>query len=88
LIECKTYRIGGHSRSDANAYRDKEEEKVWLKRDPILVAQKKLKTAGILNDADIERINVEIEREIESAVEYAEKSPLPASEECFDHLWA
>ena len=88
LVECKTYRISGHSRTDANAYRDKEEEKLWLKRDPLIVAQKKFKAMGILTDADIARVDEEIAGEIDEAAEYAEHSPLPASEECFTHLWA
>lgn len=88
LVECKTYRIGGHSRSDGNAYRDKEEEKLWLKRDPLVIAQGKLKEKGVISDADIVRINEEIDREIEEATEFAERSPLPAPEECFTHLWA
>ena len=39
LIECKTYRRGGHSRRDANAYRDKKEEKEWMARDPVVLAK-------------------------------------------------
>jgi TPP-dependent pyruvate/acetoin dehydrogenase alpha subunit len=88
LVECKTYRIGGHSRSDANAYRDKEEEKLWLAREPISTAQGKLKEMGVLSDADIARIDDEIAGEIAEAVEYAEQSPLPGPEECATHLWA
>ena len=88
LVECKTYRIGGHSRSDANAYRDKEEEKRWFARDPLIVAQNKLKAMGILSDADIARIDEEIAKEIDEATQYAENSPLPAPEECFTHLFA
>jgi acetoin:2,6-dichlorophenolindophenol oxidoreductase subunit alpha len=88
LIECKTYRMKGHSRSDANAYRDKEEEKLWFARDPLIIAQDKLKSMGALSDADVARIDEEIEREIDEATQYAEQCPLPASDECFTHLWA
>lgn len=88
LVECKTYRKGGHSRSDANAYRDKDEERVWLERDPILLAQEKLKKLGVLTDADIARIGDEIENEIQDATEYAQNSPLPSPDQCFTDLWA
>ena len=37
IIEAKTYRWYGHSRSDPRAYRTKEEEKAWNERDPIIV---------------------------------------------------
>ena len=88
LVECKTYRRGGHSRSDANAYRDKQEEKAWLERDPIVIAQKRLKKMRVLSDSDIARIEGETEREIADATEFAIESPLPAPEECFTDLWA
>jgi pyruvate dehydrogenase E1 component alpha subunit len=88
LVECKTYRRGGHSRSDANAYRDKEEEKVWLARDPIPMAQKKLMSMGILTQSDIARIDDEIEKEMQDATEFAVNSPLPSPDECFTDLWA
>ena len=42
LIECKTYRHGGHSRSDAGHYRPKNEKEEWLKKDPIVRLEKKL----------------------------------------------
>lgn len=88
LIECKTYRIGGHSRSDANAYRNKEEEKAWFERDPLLNARKKLTTLELLSDTDISRIEDEIAQEIDDATEYAEQSPLPSGKECFTHLFS
>ena len=42
LIESKTYRIRGHSRSDRNRYRTKEEIDAWLARDPILAFEREL----------------------------------------------
>ena len=88
LVECKTYRIGGHSRSDANAYRDKEEEKLWLEKDPIRRAQIKLTGMGVMTEDDIARIDEEITQEIDDATEYAVNSPLPSPDECFTDLWA
>lgn len=88
FIECKTYRIGGHSRSDANAYRDKEEEKIWLARDPLIITQNMFKDMGVMTDADITRIDEEIAREIDEATAFAEQSPLPSRDECFTHMWA
>lgn len=88
FIECKTYRLGGHSRSDANAYRNKEEEKLWRARDPLIIAQDKLKDMGVMTDSDITRVDAEIALEIEEATSFAEASPLPSGEECFTHVWA
>ncbi len=88
LVECKTYRIGGHSRSDGNAYRDKEEEKLWFEHDPIRNLQIKLISMGVMTEPDIARIDDEIEKEIEDATEFAVNSPLPLPDECFTDLWA
>src|SRR5512136_2684281 len=42
LIECKTYRWYGHSRSDPRVYRTRDEEADWKKRDPIAQLKQKL----------------------------------------------
>ena len=47
LLECKTYRLCGHSRSDPRTYRSKEEEAEWATRDPILRLAAQLKEAGL-----------------------------------------
>ncbi len=88
LIECKTYRIRGHSRSDPNAYRDKAEEQEWFARDPIKIAEKDLQKRGLLSPADIDRIRLEVEAEIEDATAFAMASELPDPRECFTDLWA
>ena len=87
LVECKTYRRGGHSRGDANRYRNKEEEKEWLTKDPIVIVQNKLKKLGVLTDSIIEKINKEVQEEIEKAKEFAENSPFPKPEDCLNDLW-
>ena len=46
MIECKTYRWYGHSRSDPREYRTKAEEKAWHDRDPIIVLRGKLASEG------------------------------------------
>ena len=87
LLECKTYRRGGHSRGDSNMYRDKEEEKVWFARDPIVIAQNRLKEMGVLSDSDIKIINEEVRAQIEEALAFAEESPFPAPEDTLKGLW-
>jgi pyruvate dehydrogenase E1 component alpha subunit len=87
LLECKTYRRVGHSRGDANLYRDKEEEKLWLARDPILIAQNRLKEMGVLTDKLIQGIDEEVKIEIQEAVTLAQSDPYPAPEDCLKGLW-
>jgi len=71
LVECKTYRYVGHSRSDARGYRTREEEAEWKERDPIA------RLRAQLSDADAVRIEAEVEEELDEAVEFARNSPDP-----------
>ena len=77
LIESKTYRIRGHSRSDRNRYRTKEEIESWQARDPIVAFEAELISLGLLSDADARAVEAEVEREIEAAVAFANASPAP-----------
>jgi len=77
LLECKTYRVHGHFEGDAMAYRDEEEAREWMARDPIDQFQKKLFDKGILTPEKQEEIRSAIERELEEAVRFAEESPFP-----------
>jgi pyruvate dehydrogenase E1 component alpha subunit len=88
LVECLTYRRGGHSRSDANIYRDKKEEKEWLARDPIRIFAEKLKKEGMLTDKKVEEIEKHVEKELDEAVEFAQASPLPKPEDALRNVFA
>lgn len=78
LIECKTYRYRGHSKSDRNRYRTKEEIEAWMAtRDPIALYEAELLEFGVLDAAEIETIRAEVEREIAEGIEFAKTSPAP-----------
>ena len=77
LIECLTYRTRGHSRSDRNRYRTKEEIDAWAARDPIPRFEGELLNFGILNETMIAEVREAAEREIQSALEFAKSSPDP-----------
>jgi TPP-dependent pyruvate/acetoin dehydrogenase alpha subunit len=82
LLECKTYRFTGHSRSDARGYRAKEEEAEWEARDPLLVLGAKL-------DANIvEQIESDVRAELDDAVEFAGNSPFPDPAEALEDVYA
>ncbi|MEM2961826.1 MAG: dehydrogenase E1 component subunit alpha/beta [Candidatus Bathyarchaeia archaeon] len=80
LIECLTYRHGGHSRGDPATYRPKEEVEEWLKRDPIPRFKARLIEWGVLKPEEAEQMESEVEDEIRRAVEFAEASPWPRPE--------
>ncbi len=81
LIESKTYRISGHSRSDRNRYRTKEEIETWRQRDPIMQFEAELQSFGLVAEAEISSLRDDVEAEISAALEYARESPSPEPSE-------
>ena len=75
---CKTYRYRGHSKSDRNRYRTKEEIDDWISnRDPIALFEGDLKEFGIVDDKGIEAVRDSVRAEIEAGIEFAKASPSP-----------
>ncbi len=77
LIENVTYRWRGHSRSDANRYRTKEEIESWKEKCPIERFSKHLLDEGVLTEEEIDRMKGEAYAAIDKAVEFSEASPDP-----------
>jgi len=88
LVECKTCRHHGHYEGDTDTYRTKEELDECKKRDPIPRFRKKLVEMGVLTEKEADKIEQEINEEIEEAVKFAEESPLPAPEETLEDVYA
>jgi len=89
FLELMTYRYRGHSMSDSNAYRAKEEEQEWSKRDPIYILRDRLIDAGELTADDYSALDKEILQEIETEViNFAEESPEPKAEELEKYVLA
>jgi 2-oxoisovalerate dehydrogenase E1 component len=88
LLECKTYRWYGHSRSDPRAYRTKEEEQAWKARDPIPSFAAWLVDAGIATRDEVEAVEEKAEEEIERAAEFALGSPTPPVDELERYVYA
>ena len=78
FLELMTYRYRGHSMSDSNAYRAKTEERMWSKRDPIIMLRDRLVEAGKLTLEEYKDMDTEILDEIEDEViRFASESPEP-----------
>jgi len=88
LVEAITYRYFGHSKSDRNLYRTKEEIQEWKKKDPIVRFQKRLLGAGVLNEEQAASIDADAEREIQDAVAYGEASPEPDPARVTEYVYA
>lgn len=89
LIEAKTYRWKGHSKSDAKKYRTRDEEMDWRNnRDPIARMRAVLVGEGILSEEQADQIEQQAKQEIEAAVEFAEKSPMPTLDTLEEDVYA
>ena len=87
LLECKTYRFVGHSRSDARGYRAADEEAAWKERDPIPRLRAVLVETSLGAEA-VEALEAEVETTIEDAVEFARASPDADPQEAFTDVYA
>ncbi|MGI1690534.1 pyruvate dehydrogenase (acetyl-transferring) E1 component subunit alpha [Thermoanaerobacter uzonensis] len=88
LIESKTYRWLGHSKSDPRVYRTREEEEEWKKKDPIKRFEKYLEETTDITKDELEEINKKVEQEIEEAYQFAINSPDPRVEDLAKYVYA
>ncbi len=87
LLECKTYRFCGHSRSDPRTYRGREEEQEWQKLDAIPRMRQWLVGSGLSDDGQLDEIDDWVERTFDEALEFAEASPEPDVSELFTDVF-
>ena len=77
LLECLTYRHRGHSKSDRNRYRTKEEIDSWIAQDPIGRFEATLLSHGLIDQAQIDALMSSVEEEIDAGIQFAKDSPAP-----------
>jgi pyruvate dehydrogenase E1 component alpha subunit len=87
LLEMKTYRYKGHSMSDPQKYRTKEELEEYKQKDPIDNAMNMLKTQFKVSDKEIEAINERVRQQVEESVTFAEESPWPDDDELLKDVY-
>jgi len=88
ILECKTYRLKGHSRFDPAAYRPKDEVNEWLKKDAIARFQARLLERGIITEGEIQRAVEKARNDVEEATKFALESPFPEPAEALDDVYA
>ena len=88
LIECRTYRWKGHSKSDANRYRTREEIEEWKTRCPIKRFRAWLVQGGFVAEEEADRLEAEAKEEIARAVQFAQSSPDPSPDEIETDVYA
>lgn len=88
LMVLNTYRWMGHSKSDAQVYRTKEEVAEWKKKCPILRFRAYLSDEGIASKQELDDLEAQAEKDIKGALEFANGSPEPKIENIFDDVYA
>lgn len=77
LIEAKTYRYAGHSRSDKGTYRPSGELEEWLQRDPITLFARKLVEEGSADEGTLDAAREQVRRQLDQSLENVLASPVP-----------
>ena len=87
FLEAKTYRYKGHSMSDAQHYRTKDEVKEYQKIDPINTTLEIIKENKFASEKEIEKIQTEVKEIIADAIKFAEDSPFPTEKDLYDSVY-
>jgi pyruvate dehydrogenase E1 component alpha subunit len=87
LLEFRTYRFKGHSMSDPQKYRSKEEVEEYKQRDPIEQVLATILDNELMTEAEIEAINKKVKAQVEEAVKFAEESPWPDGMDAFKDVY-
>jgi len=88
LVEAVSFRFRGHSVVDPDRYRNQEEVKAGRSHDPIAAFATRLKAAGLVDDEGLQKIEEQVQQEVDAAVKFAEESPDPSVEGLFDFIYA
>jgi len=88
FLEMKTYRYKGHSMSDAQTYRTKDEVKEFQRQDPIEKVLETLKANKWIDDKKIEEVENRVKEMVEESVRFAEESPYPDADELYKDVYA
>ena len=89
ILEMKTYRYRGHSMSDPQKYRSRDEiDEVRKTRDPIEHLQERLETGGLADEAALRAIDAEVKRVVADAAEFARTAPEPDPAELYTDVYA
>jgi len=88
LLEMKTYRYRGHSRTDPAKYRAPGELERWKERDPITILGAKLAAEGLLSVEEQDAVRTTIQADIDAAALRAAEAPILTLEETRQYVYA
>jgi pyruvate dehydrogenase E1 component alpha subunit len=87
LLEMKTYRYRGHSVSDPQKYRSKDEVEEYKDQDPIIKVRKTILDNNFATEAALQEIDEKINSIVEASVKFAEDSPWPDDSEVLKDVY-
>lgn len=87
LLDIRTYRYKGHSMSDPQKYRTKQEVSDWIEKDPIDHCLEVIKKNKWLNEKELTEITDWVKNEVDESVKFAEDSPYPDQSEIYDDIY-
>ncbi len=87
LLEFRTYRYKGHSMSDPQKYRTKDEVEEYKQRDPVEVVRKTVLDKKMATEKEIEAIDKKIAAQVEESVKFAEESNFPDAAEALTDIY-
>ncbi len=87
FLELRTYRYRGHSMSDAQHYRTKEEVAEYQKIDPITQVLDVIKDKKYATDEEVEAINKRVKDKVAECQKFAEESPFPKTQQLYDMVY-
>jgi pyruvate dehydrogenase E1 component alpha subunit len=88
LLEIKTYRYKGHSISDPQKYRTKEEVEEYKQRDPIVQVAEAILTKKYATQTDLDAIDKRVADTVAASVKFAEESPVPPDDEVYKDIYS
>jgi pyruvate dehydrogenase E1 component alpha subunit len=88
LLDIQTYRYKGHSMSDPQKYRTKEEVNAFQDRDPIEHVRGVLLAQGWATEAALKDVEQEVKDLVEECIRFAEESPLPEAHELYEDVYS
>jgi pyruvate dehydrogenase E1 component alpha subunit len=87
FLEMRTYRYKGHSMSDPQKYRTKEEVESYKAKDPIEIVKQTIEKEGYADEKWFEDMDVKIKGVVDEAVKFAEESPWPEASELYTDVY-
>jgi 2-oxoisovalerate dehydrogenase E1 component len=87
LLECRTWRYKGHSRSDQNVYRDKSVDEQWQQRDPLAILRARIREKKRHSESELDAIETKVKKQVDEALMRVKDLPPVRPETAFEKVY-